>query len=175
MFARRQDGATSWPDAKLPPAMPPDARDPPTSWFEPLYAQKAAEGGAPPWNRDGPHGLLEQVVEDLGLDGGGARSAIVVGCGLGADAEYIASKAYNTTGFDLSPTAIRVAREQHPASTVDYHVAALLALPARWRRAFDLVVECWTVQALPDPPRTEAIRAISELLAPGGTLLVVAV
>src|SRR3954470_574017 len=129
MFARGHDGVTSSPGAKLRLPMSPDDRDPATSWFEPLYAQKAAEGGAPPWNRDGPHGLLEQVVEDLGLDGGGARSAIGVGCGLGADAEYIASKAYNTTGFALSPPAIRVAREQHPASTVDYHVADLLDLP----------------------------------------------
>jgi SAM-dependent methyltransferase len=146
-----------------------------TSWFEPLYAQKAAAGDAPPWTRDGPHGLLAQWVEERLPDGGHAKSAIVVGCGLGADAEYIASKGYNTTAFDLSPTAIRLAREQHPGTPVDYQVQDLLALPAEWHRAFDLVVEVWTVQALPDPPRTEAIHAISDLTAPGGTLITIAV
>ncbi|WCB93569.1 Ubiquinone biosynthesis O-methyltransferase, mitochondrial [Baekduia alba] len=146
-----------------------------TGWFEPLYAQTAADGGAPPWNRDGPHGLLEQVVEDRRFDGGGTRSAIVVGCGLGADAEYIASKNYNTTAFDLAPTAIRIANDHHPDTRVQYEVADLLDLPDAWRHAFDLVVECWTVQALPDPPRTDAIHAISDLVAPGGTLIVIAV
>jgi len=167
MFAGRQDGVQRCATIRNV--------DDATSWFEPLYAQKAAEGDVPPWNRDGPHGLLEQLVEDLGLDGAGTRSAIVVGCGLGADAEYIASKAYNTTAFDLSPTAIRLAKEQHPDTQVDYQVADLFALPQAWHRAFDLVVECWTVQALPDPPRTDAIHAITDLVAPAGTLTVVAV
>ncbi|HEY6761640.1 MAG TPA: class I SAM-dependent methyltransferase [Baekduia sp.] len=146
-----------------------------TSWFEPLYAQTAAQGGAPPWNRDAPRGLLQQWAEERHLDGGGRRTAVVVGCGLGADAEYVASKAYNTVAFDLSPTAIRLAREHHPDTRVDYRVADLLDLPADWRRAFDLVVECWTVQALPDPPRTAAVHAIADLVAEGGTLIVVAV
>jgi SAM-dependent methyltransferase len=146
-----------------------------TGWFEPLYAETAKQGGAPPWNRDRPRGLLEQWAEERGLDGGGTRSAIVVGCGLGADAEFIASKNYKTTAFDLSPTAIRLAREQHPHTRVGYAVADLLAVPPAWPRAFDLVVECWTAQALPDPPRTHAIQNISGLVAPGGTLIVVAV
>lgn len=152
------------------------ARDDATSWFEPLYAETAAQGGAPPWNRDHPRGLLEQWAQERHVDGdGGARTAIVVGCGLGTDAEYIAGKGYTTTAFDLSPTAIRIATERHPGTRVRYEVADLLDLPARWRRAFDLVVECWTVQALPDPPRTEAIHDISALVAPGGTLIVVAI
>ena len=99
---------------------------------------------------------------------------MVVGCGLGADAEHVAALGFATTAFDLSPTAIRLARERHAGSPVDYVVADLLALPGAWRRAFDLVVECWTVQALPDPPRGAAIAAISDLVAPGGTLIVVA-
>jgi SAM-dependent methyltransferase len=146
-----------------------------TGWFEPLYAETAAQGGAPPWNRDYPRPMLEDWVEERRLDGGGAATAIVVGCGLGADAEYIASKNYNTTAFDLSPTAIRLAREQHPDTQVQYEVGDLFALPPAWHRAFDLVVECWTVQALPDPERTRAIQAIPTLVAPGGTLIVVAI
>jgi SAM-dependent methyltransferase len=146
-----------------------------TGWFEPLYAETAAAGGAPPWNRDYPRPMLRDWVQERQLDGGGTATAIVVGCGLGADAEHIASKNYKTTAFDLSPTAIRLARERHPNTQVHYEVGDLLDLPPRWRRAFDLVVECWTVQALPDPPRTAAIQAIPTLVAPGGTLIVVAI
>jgi SAM-dependent methyltransferase len=146
-----------------------------TGWFEPLYAQTAREGGAPPWNRDRPRGLLEQWAEARRLDGAGERRAVVVGCGLGTDAEYIAAKNYNTTAFDLSQTAIRLARERHPDSRVEYAVADLFEPAPGWRHAFDLVVECWTVQALPEPPRGAAIEAISDLVAPGGTLIVVAI
>jgi hypothetical protein len=53
-------------------------------------------------------------------------------------------------------------------------VADLLGLPPEWSGAFDLVVEIFTIQALPDPPRSAAIAAIRGLVAPGGTLLAVA-
>jgi SAM-dependent methyltransferase len=150
--------------------------DDPTGWFEPLYAAAAERDAAPPWDRDRPRGLLEHWAEERHLDGdAGRRSAIVVGCGLGADAEFIASKNYDTTAFDLSPTAIRLALERHPDTRVRYEVADLLALPSTWRRGFDLVVECWTAQALPDPPRAQAIGAIADLVGPGGTLIAVAI
>jgi SAM-dependent methyltransferase len=149
------------------------AADDATGWFEPLYAAAAEADGAPPWNSDEPRALLRQWAELRHLHGDG-RTAIVVGCGLGADAEYVASLGFATAAFDLSPTAIRVAREKHPHTTVDYEVADLLQLPPRWHRAFDLVVECWTVQSLPDPPRAGAIAAIADLVAPAGSLIVVA-
>lgn len=81
---------------------------------------------------------------------------------------------FATTGFDIAATAVRLARERHPDSTVDYRVADLLDLPGAWRGAFDLVVEIFTVQALPDPPRAEGMAAIRSLVAPGGTLLAIA-
>ncbi len=57
---------------------------------------------------------------------------------------------------------------------MSYRTADLLQPPAEWGQRFDLVVECITVQSLPDPPRREAIARIGRFLAPGGTLLVVA-
>jgi hypothetical protein len=45
--------------------------------------------------------------------------------------------------FDLSPTAVRVAQERHPQSSVRYEVADLLDLPATYRQAFDLVLESY--------------------------------
>ena len=98
----------------------------------------------------------------------------MVGCGLGADAEHLARLGFRTTAFDLAPTAIATARSRHPGSSVDYRVADLLDLPADWVRGFDLVVEIFTLQALPDPPRAQAGRAVAGLVAPGGVLLAVA-
>ena len=59
--------------------------------------------------------------------------------------------------------------QRFPHTTVHYQVADLRALPAAWRHAFGLVVEIITVQALPDPPRRQAIENIAGLVAAEGT------
>jgi SAM-dependent methyltransferase len=144
-----------------------------TGWFEPLYAQTTAAGSAPPWNLDGPRAPLEAWARERGVRGEG-RSAAVVGAGLGADAEYVASLGFHTLGFDVSPTAVRVAAERSTHPNARYAVGDLFALPGDWIGAFDLVVESFTAQALPADVRPRAIAAISSLVAPGGTLLVIA-
>src|SRR5579859_6548406 len=144
----------------------------PTGWFEALYSAGEAGHVAIPWSRQEAHPLLVEWATARAAPGTGKR-AIVVGCGLGADAEFIRSLGYDTTAFDISPTAIRQARHRHPSSAVDYTTADLLYLPKKWERAFDLVVEVITVQALPDPPRRNAIVNVGRLVGEGGVLVVV--
>lgn len=143
----------------------------PTGWFEELYAEAADGRATVPWDRGEPAALLAEWAR--GLDGTGKR-ALVVGCGLGRDSEFIASLGFDTVAFDVSATAIATTKARHPDSTVDYVTADLLNPPGHWRRAFDLVVEDMTVQSLPDPPRAQAIANIPPLVGPGGTLVVVA-
>lgn len=146
----------------------------PTGWFDQLYAAGAAgEVDLGPWARDAPQELLVEWARGRGLSGDGQR-AIVVGCGVGADAEHVAALGYDTVAFDIAESAIELARQRYPASRVDYVTADLLDLPTEWLAAFDLVVEVITVQALPEPPRSRAIANIGKLVAPSGTLLVVA-
>jgi DNA-binding HxlR family transcriptional regulator len=141
-----------------------------TGWFEKLYAE-AGDGRADvPWDRPDPSANLMSA----GLPKGEGRRALVVGCGFGRDAEYLAQMGYATTGFDISETAIRTARRRHPDSPVDYRAADLLAPPPEWRQAFDLVVESSNVQSLPRALRDQATASVAGLVAPGGTLLVLA-
>ncbi|HVX46094.1 MAG TPA: methyltransferase domain-containing protein [Mycobacteriales bacterium] len=144
----------------------------PAGWFDPLY--RAATNGevAMPWDRTEPHPLLAEWAK--GQDGAGRR-AVVVGCGLGADAEFLAGLGYDTVGFDIAPAAVAIARDRHPDTAVDYAVADLLNLPAHWRHGFDLVLDVYTVQALPRAVRPAAIAGIGSLVAPGGTLLTIQV
>jgi SAM-dependent methyltransferase len=144
-----------------------------TGWFEPLYAAAAGGAAVVPWDRGGPHPVLLDWAERTAPDGAGRR-ALVVGAGLGGDAELLATLGFATTAFDISATAVRSARARHAGSAVDYRQADLLDPPAAWARAFDLVVESLTVQSLPDPPRADAIARVGEFVAPGGTLLVIA-
>jgi SAM-dependent methyltransferase len=147
-----------------------DAGDP-TGWFERVYAGAAAGMTGVPWDRRAPSQLLVQWAAERS---GRGREALVVGCGLGDDAEFVSSLGFRTVAFDISASAIRAARERFPQSSVSYCVADLMAPPAGWRQAYDLVVESMTLQALPDPPRAAAIASLGPLVAPGGTLIVFA-
>lgn len=146
--------------------------DDPTGWFERLYVRAEAGEAIVPWARDEPNRLLVEWTRARGLAGDGRR-ALVVGTGLGDDAEHVASLGFDTVAFDIAPTAIAVARRRFPASSVQYLVADLLNPPAAWRGGFDFVLESITVQALPPSLHPPATAVVADLVAPGGTLLVI--
>jgi len=145
-----------------------------TGWFETLYRQAARGEAQVPWDRGMPHPLLVDWIEERRPAGAG-RSAVVVGCGLGFDAELVAAQGFATTAFDVAPSAVEAAAARHPGSAVSYVVADLLDLPGDWHHGFDLVVEIMTVQALPRSLRSDVTGAVAGLVAPGGRLLVIAV
>jgi SAM-dependent methyltransferase len=142
----------------------------PTGWFDRLYEAGRRGEVDLPWDRGEPHPLLAQWARERRPEG---RRAVVVGCGLGHDAEFVASLGFDVVGFDISRAAITTARERRPASPVRYEVADLFDLPAEWSRAFDLVVEVYSVQALPVDVRPQVAAPVAGLVADGGTLVVV--
>ena len=148
-----------------------DAGDP-TGWFEQLYAAADEGDAVVPWDREEPQAVLVAWADARPPVREGQR-ALVVGCGLGRDAEYIASRGFATVAFDVSATAIEMAKRRHPGSRVEYVTADVLDLPDDWRQAYDLVVESITVQSLPPALHAQASDHIGQTVGPGGTLLVV--
>jgi pimeloyl-ACP methyl ester carboxylesterase/SAM-dependent methyltransferase len=147
----------------------------PAAWFDRIYAAARAGEVDMPWDRAVPQPLLAAWAERApAVAAPAGRRALVVGCGLGGDAEFAASLGFETVAFDVSDTAVALARHRFPDSTVEYRVADLLDPPAEWSGAFDVVLEIHTVQALPRDVRARAIRNVTDLVAPGGTLLVIA-
>lgn len=141
------------------------------AWFEEIYA---AAGGDPeriPWADEKPNPWLVEWLDQQSLSTEGL-SAVVVGCGLGDDAEELARRGYQTVGFDLSDTAIDWAKQRFPDTTVEYRQADLFNLPSVMG-TFDFVFEAYTLQALPIPLRSVAVQAVAGLVAPAGDLLVV--
>jgi SAM-dependent methyltransferase len=149
------------------------ADDDPIGWFERLYARASDGEAVVPWDRGRPNRLLVEWTRARGIEGAGRR-ALVVGSGMGDDAEHVASLGFDTVAFDVSPTAIATARRRFPDSPVHYRTADLLEPPAEWRDAFALVVESINVQALPERLHATAIANIARTVAPRGTLLVIA-
>lgn len=144
----------------------------PTGWFESLYAA-ALEGAIVPWDRHGPNPLLVDWAIQQSLDGWGRR-AMVVGCGYGDDANFLAERGFATTAFDISPSATTAAAQRFPHADIRWRNADLLDLPPAWLATYDLVFESMTVQSMPADLHAPATAAVSSLVAPGGTLLVVA-
>ena len=140
----------------------------PTRWFEEIWSAGVRDEIDMPWDRTSPNPI---VAAQVGL--GAGRRAVVIGAGLGADAEFVASQGYDTVAFDIAESAVYAARQRYPGSAVDYRVANLLELPPGLVGVFDLVVEVYTVQALPQSLRAEAVAGVRRLAAPGGRVLVV--
>jgi SAM-dependent methyltransferase len=115
------------------------------------------------------------VVEwlDTQLAPAAATPVLDVGCGLGDTAEELARRGFAVTAFDIAPTAIEWCRRRFPSSAVRYQTADLLAPPASWRGAFDLVVEVYTLQVLQPALRMRAQQALAQCVAAGGCLLVI--
>jgi SAM-dependent methyltransferase len=145
----------------------------PVAWFEHLYARVEDGAAVAPWDRGGPHPLLVEWAKARALDGAG-RQAVVIGAGLGEDAEFLSARGYDTVAFDVAATAVKLAGQRFPGSRVRYRVADLLDTPAEWRGTFDLVFESLTVQSMPPHLHGAATSQVGRLVAPGGTLLVVA-
>src|SRR5258708_5790257 len=105
-----------------------------TSWFELLYQGAAGGEATIPWASLAANPHLVQWARARSLRGTG-RTALVVGCGFGDDAEFVASLGFNVVAFDISPTAIGGARSRFPGSSVDYTPGDPLNPPASWRGA----------------------------------------
>lgn len=142
----------------------------PTGWFEVLYAHARQGDSIVPWAHHHPHQSLLTWLAEAQPDGSDQR-ALVVGCGMGDDAEELAKYGYAVTAFDISPTAIAWCRQRWPETTVTYVAVDLFAPPPEWVQAFDFVLEIYTVQALPVELHTETITAIAQFVRPGGMLL----
>ncbi len=141
-------------------------------WFEAFYKEASGDNGNIPWADLEPNHYFTKWAEERKLQGDG-RKALVVGCGLGDDAEYLSELGFHVTAFDISPTAIEWAKKLYGNAGIRFSVADLFDPPTEWLGAFDLVLEIYTIQPLPLEMRPQVIDAIAAFVKANGTLVVV--
>ena len=76
-----------------------------TGWFERLYTQAQGNEQAIRWANMEVNPNLVHWLDRRNL-GGKGKLALVIGCGLGDDAEELARRGFEVVAFDIAPTAI---------------------------------------------------------------------
>jgi len=143
------------------------------SFFNMVYDRAEGDGAQVPWADLAPKPQLAEWLAENPAANSAMRAADVA-CGLGDHAVAMAEAGYDTVGFDIAQTAIDWARERFPDSGVNFTHGDLFDLPADWIGGFDLVYECYTIQAVPEAMHEDISKAIASLVAPGGSLLTIA-
>lgn len=141
-----------------------------TGGFEQLYSEAKQNPDAIPWADLAANPHLLEWLEREDINGTG-KTVVVVGCGLGDDAEALAKRGFTVTAFDISNSAVEWCKKRFPETKVQYINADLFQTPKDW--AFDFVFECYTIQSLPLALRPKAIEAVAGLVAPDGHLLAI--
>ncbi len=143
----------------------------PLDWFDYVYEKANGDHTKVFWADLEPSPYLVQWLEKNIIEKEN-KKACVIGCGVGDDAQALASFGFEVTAFDISPTAIELCKKRYPDSKVNYIVADLFDYPKEWFESFDVVYECNTIQVLPGIYREKARVAMSRLIAKDGYILV---
>ena len=131
--------------------------------------------GFAPWERrdvaeswrpllDGPHAPMP-------------GRALDVGCGSGGDAVYLAKRGWQVTAVDSVEKAVASAKQRAVDEGVDVQwVAADVAALGRLglKPGYDLLYDFGCIHGLTDAERQGAAAGLTQLAAPGATLLITA-
>ncbi|HJT23309.1 MAG TPA: class I SAM-dependent methyltransferase [bacterium] len=136
------------------------------SWEE---TYQLTSPGDLPWNAGQADGDLKDLLGGLSLDHGKAYD---LGCGPGNDAAYLAQKGWRVTAVDISPSAVKLARETAVQTGVEGKIQFVTADVLSLKGAGDaaLVVDRGCFHTLPSETWGDYVGMISGLLKRGGIL-----
>ena len=142
--------------------------------FDAMYRDAGGDPAKIPWARSGPNPFVEEWLnrDACAALRPGAR-VVITGCGLGDDVALFADRGYDVLGIEISPTAVEWARHRFPDHAGRFECADLTSLPSRLARRFDLVVEAYTLQAVPFAKRGAIAAGVASLVRPHGAILTV--
>ena len=129
------------------------------------------QSGDMPWEKgEASPGLVDFVATHPEL----ARGTVAVpGCGTGHDVRVWAKAGFDASGYDLAPSAVRLARERTAAAGLAAKFEQRDFLREQPPLRFDWIFEHTLFCAIDPPDRDEYVAAVLRWLKPGGNYLAV--
>jgi len=124
-----------------------------------------------PWDSGKPDSKLVAAVEAGTLKPG---RAVVLGCGSGTNAIYLAKKGFDVTAMDVAPTALAIAKTKADKAnvTVRWMVADVLAPPTL--KPFDVIFDRGCYHGVRRVSATGYVKTTDALSKPGTMMLILA-
>jgi SAM-dependent methyltransferase len=148
--------------------------------FDKLYrGEPVFEGGPAPTGIPWDINQAQPRIMELEALGGFSGEVLDIGCGLGDNAIFLASRGHSVTGLDGSPAAIEEARRRAAAAGVlkptagsagvNFDVADATDLSG-YEGSFDTVVDSALYHCLDDDGRQAYVAALYRATRPGARL-----
>lgn len=126
------------------------------------------QNGRAGWETNQPSPILTEMWPRMKV----VRSRIlVIGCGSGEDAAFLAAQGHLVTGVDFSDEAIARAKKKFSEiQNLKFEKRDAFDLPQEWRGQFDIVFEHTFYCAIDPSRRSDVVDLWYSLLAPQGRL-----
>ncbi len=126
-------------------------------------------GQTPPWDAGTPAEDLKQVVEQELVK---PCRTVILGCGSGTNAIYLASKGFDVTAIDVAPTALTIAEEKAAKAgvRVRWILADVLAMPEL--PPFDFIFDRGCYHNVRYADAEGFVQSLRKLTKPGSRALV---
>lgn len=123
-----------------------------------------------PWNIEIPPDTLVELVESGKVK---PCKAIDLGCGAGNYATYLANMGFDVTGVDISPSAIKTAKENAEKKGVKckFLVADVLGVLDEVRETFDFAYDWQLLHHIFPEKRKKYVENVYRILNPKGKYL----
>ncbi|KAI8053017.1 S-adenosyl-L-methionine-dependent methyltransferase [Syncephalis plumigaleata] len=131
--------------------------------------------GSTPWNMNEPSPplvtLFEKHSSSVADLAGTNKKALVPGCGEGRDVIYLTTKGYETTGAEISPTALEACRKNAKAANCNAKFILADFFTESLGEPFDFVFDYTFLCAIQPEQRNDWSRRMGEIIRSGGLLV----